>query len=181
MNLFLSLVLICFINAMCFPQLSAQNNVAINRIKSNKNYKLWLYSNTGQLGNGDLLKALDDSITLSKHNKMPYKSYAVEDLKEIRLRSKSKVAGGIILGSLSGFAIGWLAGYTQGDDISEAGKAKFFQYSKKEKGVIYGIAGIIPGAIIGGLIGSVKLKIPINGNKSKYREAQDKLKSISKG
>ena len=52
----------------------AQDNVAINKIKSNKNYKIWLYSNTDQIGNGDLLKALEDSIVLSKHNKMRLKS-----------------------------------------------------------------------------------------------------------
>lgn len=174
-------IIVNIIIAMFNSNSFAQDNNDINKVKSNKDYKVWLYSDKGQLGNGDLLKALDDSIVLSKHNKMSLKSYAVEDIKEMKLRSKSKLAGGIILGSITGFAIGWIAGYTQGDDKPEVGKLNIFQYTKKEKGVFFGITGIIPGVIIGGLIGSVKLKIPINSNKSKYHTAQDKLKSISKG
>ena len=91
------------------------------------------------------------------------------------------MAGGIILGSLTGFAIGWIGGYTQGDDKPEVGKIDIFRFTKTEKSTFFGVVGIIPGAIIGGLIGSAKIKIPINGDKSKYRAAQDKLKSISKG
>ena len=178
----LSLILICFMSTICSNYLFGQDNDAINRIKSNKSYKIWLYSQKGQLRNGDLFKALDDSIVLSKYNKLPFKSYAVEDIKEIRLRPKSRVAA-MALGALGGFLSGLAIGYSQGDDTSApSGGWNFnFNFSRKDKGYMYGVVGIIPGAIIGGLIGSIKLKVPINGDKSKYRAAQDKLKSISKG
>lgn len=178
-----NLMMVCIISIFFISNSFAQDKSDINRIKSNKDYKIWLYSNTGQLGNGDLLKALDDSIVLFKnYKKTNLKSFAVEDIKEIRLRRKSRVAAGMAFGAIGGFLSGLAIGYTQGDDKNApSGPLNFsINFSKKEKGYFYGIVGIIPGALIGGLIGSIKLKIPINGNKSKYREAQDKLKSISK-
>lgn len=55
----------------------------------------------------------------------------------------------------------------------------FIRYSKNNKATALALFRIIHSTIVGALIGSVKMKISINGNKDKYQGVQNKLRLIS--
>ena len=47
--------------------------------------------------------------------------------------------------------------------------------TNQEKGTMYGFLLIFPGAIVGGIIGSIKFRYPINGKYDKYNKYRSKL------
>ena len=82
----------------------------------------------------------------------------------LQFRRKGNEVNGFFLGALTGFVVGGFVGLVSGDD--EPG---WFSFTAEEKAVILGVLGTVPGAIIGGIVGSAKVKIPINGDYEKYK------------
>ena len=163
----------------------AQNKEGVNSIKSDVKYTVWLYSTKRKLGSGDMYKTLDDSLILSKNDLLNLKTYAVKDIEEIQLRSKSKVKRGLVTGAAIGLFIGGLIGLLQPEDnpsYNSSSQFNFdlFRFNRTEKTIICGVTGLTLGTLVGGFNGRLKISVPINGDINKYRLVRDKLKSISK-
>ena len=162
--------------------ISAQNEIIANRIKSNKIYTIWIDSKSGKDIKGDLYRTYDDSIIISKQNFTYFKTYSIQNINKIQLRNKYKKTGGVIMGSLAGLFMGILIGESKNKSKSStSSEPKFFENLSKDINTFgSGVVGMISGGIVGGLIGSIKIAIPINGDKNQYNSVKDKLKSISK-
>ncbi len=163
----------------------AQNKEGVNSIKSDVKYTVWLYSTKRKLGSGDMYKTLDDSLILSKNYLLNLTTYAVKDIEEIRLRSKSKLRNGLITGGIIGLVGGGLIGLLSPDSSPSYNSGSQFnfeilQFNRKERTILGGVTGLMFGTFIGGITGSLKISVPINGDINKYRSVRDKLNSISK-
>jgi hypothetical protein len=94
----------------------------------------------------------------------------VYDIREIEIRKKGEFGKRILIGALSGFAIGGIIGYASGgtgDDsvgISAGGTALWV-------GTVFSIGGVLTYGVSGG-----KVNIKINGNKGTYYRKNRKLK-----
>ena len=77
-------------------------------------------------------------------------------------------------GALTGFVVGALIGSASGDDSS----ASLYSLTAQEKIWYRGIALTVLSALIGGIVGAVKVKIPINGSQKYYKHQRDKLQKI---
>ena len=66
--------------------------------------------------------------------------------------------------------MGGLIGLTRGDDAEQ---------TAGQKAMVGGISLAIPGALVGLLVGAVKVVIPIEGNFSKYKERRRELQKYS--
>ena len=74
---------------------------------------------------------------------------------------------------MTGFIVGGFVGLVSGDD--EPG---WFSFTAEEKALILGVLGTAPGAIIGGIVGSAKVKIPINGSFEKYKKQKKDIEKF---
>ena len=86
------------------------------------------------------------------------------------------MGGGIVLGAISGFLTGAIIGLLSGDDL---GNPCFICFTAEEKALMNGAGLVIPGAIIGGWIGSVKKKTVINGDFNPYFVLKSEMEKIS--
>jgi hypothetical protein len=90
----------------------------------------------------------------------------------IKIRSGKKIRKGIAIGATTGFIFGGFVGLM--------GQAK--RTSPEEVAAqIFGIGAFVGtcGALIGGLEGSVKIKIPINGSINNFNDNKSRLKKYS--
>jgi hypothetical protein len=101
-------------------------------------------------------------------------NYEVAELyiDDINLISSERLGGpvsGTFLGAAVGFSAGFLTGFaigvTQGDGFFSPGGAA----------LMMGAMGTGIGAITGALVGSIKIKIPINGSMENYNRNKKKL------
>jgi len=110
----------------------------------------------------------DKEFTLIKANQMEM----------VKIRRKNSIGKGVLIGALSGLGAGIILGLIEGDD-EPGGDFDIMNYSAGEKAILYGITFMIPGAAIGAAVGSIKIKIPINGSMSTYEKNRKKLKRYS--
>jgi hypothetical protein len=165
----------------------AQKDRSSIRLNVHSEYKIWLNSNTGILGKGELYSVLDDSLSLLNVNWKAYKTYPlidiaaypIKDIKEIQLRKKAARPMGIIIGSLSGLFMGGAIGKSK-KSTSTSGVPYFTELRNNMNTIGGGVIGMISGGVVGGLIGSIRMTIPINGDIKTYHLVQHQLKSISK-
>ena len=143
-------------------------------------YKVWISKmDSKQILKGYLYKLSEDSITLVRslvadRFQYNYQTIEIENVKTIKLRKKGKIIKGLIAGGLTGFSVGGLIGLFSGDD--EPG---FVSFKAEQKAIFLGTTVAISGMIIGGGIAeSKRIKIPINGSKSIYKEELTKLKTF---
>ena len=147
--------------------------------KKNNKFKTWItLLDEPYEVNGILYALKDSSILLSN-----YKTYSefivdnnptielrVDNISLIETRKRNRMTKGIIIGAVSGFAVGGLIGLARGDDMDS---------SAGEKAIKGGISLAIPGALIGMLVGTVKVSIPIDGNLSIYKKLKKDLHQYS--
>lgn len=165
----------------------AQKDSSSIRLNVHREYKIWLNSNTGTLGEGELYSVLDDSISLLNVNWKVFKTYPlidvaaypIKDIKEIKLRKKAAKPLGIIIGSLSGLFVGVAIGKSK-NSTSTSSVSYFKEFEKDVNTFGGGVIGMISGGMIGGGIGSIRMTIPINGDIKSYRLVQSQLRGISK-
>ena len=127
---------------------------------------------------GVLYELKDSSLLMSN-----YKTYAdfiidnnpiielkISNIELIEARKRNSIGMGIFLGAVSGFTVGGLIGLTRGDDA---------EHTTGQKALIGGAGLAIPGALVGLLVGSVKVVIPLDGSFLKYKEQRQKLQQYS--
>lgn len=163
---------------------TAQEEVKLYKIHAGKSYKVWLFSLDGRLkevGGGEVYRVSSDTLSLiaSNHSLSSVKNYPVQNIDQIWLRRKGKVAEGIIAGAVLGLITGVILGLDAGDDPKCDGCIfSEWRVSKETKAAIGGIIlGPVGGAIGFGLTVG-KIKIPIDRNKDKYLRVKDKLETI---
>ena len=154
---------------LCHLSMIGQSN---NHIERNKNFIVWVTPiDSSSIIKGYLSEVEDSLIVIS--NFYNYKKQRIYnyDIKEIKFRNKGNIGKGFAIGALSGFAVGAIAGLAAGDD-SEG----WIRFTAGQKALVSGVALALPGALIGGMIGAAKIKIPINGNKMTQKQKLLKYK-----
>ena len=104
---------------------------------------------------------------------------SISNIKTISLRSKKSIYNGMIIGTIVGFTAGTIiASSKPNPEFSSPTHATFMYRFLYDDTVMYGGAvGGLVGCIAGGLLGSIKIKIPINGNKENYYKNYKKIKN----
>ena len=158
-------------------------------INSNKNrYKTWLTLNSEPFkSKGILYQSKASSILIAPFEKNKQQisdktliEFQIRNIEKIKLRKTKKVGKGILIGAVTGLVTGALIGIIDGDDPPcSSGSWICFRYSAEEKAVMTGVPLAVFGAGVGALIGSIKIKIPINGNSEKYRKNKTDLRRYS--
>ena len=136
-------------------------------------YKSWVKTMDGtQNQKGFLAELKDSSIVFGSQQKL--EDIAISNMKQINFRKKNAIGKSMGYGALIGFGLGAVIGLASGDD-----KGGFISFTAEEKALAAGIFLTIPGAIIGALVGSAKVKIPINGKMDQYERQRMKIQKYS--
>jgi len=129
---------------------------------------------------GALYEVNDSSISISSHGIKDYDGpqevteVYIDDIKLINTRKSFNIRKGLLFGAASGFVIGGLTG------LIEGGHSNWFgSQTAWENAFETGAGFMILGAITGALVGSTKIKIPINGSMDNYNRNKDRLKGYS--
>lgn len=171
-----------------FYSLSAQeDSTKLKSVKEEKNriYKTWIsLINSSDKVKGVFYDVQDSSITVSNSAsvkdysegkfELSYINYKTIDV--VKTRVMNKVGKGAAIGMGIGFITGVLIGIISGDDNPEE---VVFPTSAGQKALSGGIFLAIGGAGIGALVGSIKIKIPINGNPGNFNRSKSRLKKYS--
>jgi hypothetical protein len=152
-------VFICsFLNA------STQNNLSAN---SFPRYKIWLYTNKGNILKGILILTSDSSVKIFRGTYCEWHSHSSNSIDESYLNIasiKTHKRGGLIKGMLVGLGIG-LTPLLVGSAFGQA-----------EGGAYLSIATLPVGLITGAIIGATsKKKFLINGDASKFQSFRKRM------
>ena len=152
-------------------------------INSNKKmYKTWLTLNSEPFkSKGILYQSKESSILIvplvKNRQQISDKTlieFQIRNVETIKLRRKNKIGRDILVGAVTGLVTGGLMGFASGDD-----PPGWFSFSAEQKAAMLGVPLSVFGAGIGAIIGSVKIKIPINGSPEKYRKNKNNLRNYS--
>lgn len=117
-----------------------------------------------------LTEVKDSSISIMEKKDFKNKTIMIKDIEILRFRKKNNESKGFLYGALAGFGSGLILGIVSGDD-----RPGTVSLSRDQKAIFYGIAFTLPGAIMGGIIGSRRIKIPIYGNQNNYKSQRAEL------
>jgi len=147
------------------------------------------------------VQSLNDSTLFLKKNKKLMEGtkglladivyvFPYQKIHKIEVRQRNKVRRYATLGAIGGFAIGTLTGLIVfkedapcdplGPDGRPCDESLFSPRSKLDKSLLLGAGTAGAGFLTGGIIGSVRLTIPIGGRKDVYGMAIPRLKRLSK-
>lgn len=132
------------------------------------NYNAWVKSTDHPRKIKGQLLGIDDNDQFVFQQKRSNEILHLEmsNIEKVKFRKEGSVWKGILTGSLTGLATGAIMGYAMGDDRCCSDYfVCFFVFTKEEKALMNGLAMSIPGAIIGGLLGSVKVKRSLGMNR----------------
>lgn len=163
----------------CLNSLNAQDTIQKKKI-----YRTWVSLNSEPFKfKGVLYEVKDSSILVSRS--LVIKEYLsdrsemvnlnINNIEIIRTRKNNNIGKGILIGALSGFIAGGAIGLISGDDPPDS----FLPFTAGAKAMITGVLLSVAGADIGGVIGSFKVKIPINGSIDNYNRNKNKLRGYS--
>ena len=162
----------------CLQSIAAQNT-----IKRNITYKAWLTLSAPPYKAKGLLYQIQDS-SIALINSQNFKDYTsgnfqmegilYYNVEIIRLRKYNKIGNTTLIGAASGLVLGVMIGLISGDD-----PPGIVSFSAERKALSAGAALAVVGAGVGAIIGSIKIKIPINGSKDKYEQNRKRLKKYA--
>lgn len=173
-------LVIGFLVLYCLNSLNAQDT-----IKRQKIYRTVIYLNDEPGTIKGVFYDIGDSTILVSQSlvfkgRSAYMSEIAElniiKIKRIEIRKNSSIARGFLIGALSGLAVGGLMGLIDGDSPPTQ---MMFSNTAEQKAIILGVPLGIIGAIIGGQIGTIKVKIPINGSIKTFHDNHNRLKKYS--
>jgi len=177
-----------FINVIALIILCGLNSLnAQDSIQKIKIYRTWVSLNSEPFKiKGVLYEIKDSSILVSSSvvihdystDRFEMVELHINNIETIKNRRNNNIGKGVLIGAITGFAVGGLIGLISGDDPPcTAGLACIFypSLSAEEKALMAGVPLAVGGAGIGALIGSIKVKIPINGSINSYNRNKNKL------
>jgi|GEM_PF-2178624 len=171
------------IAALQFGMILLNNANAQEQNLMNSDYKCWIYADTNNVLSsriGVIYSVADSGINYAplKHGKIIMSDNVqfmmADKIDKINVRKSGNSAIGILAGFGIGFLIGGLIGYAQGDD--EPG---YISVSAEGKAVVLGHILSLPGMILGGIVGSWRVTIPINRNQNNYLMQQERIKKYA--
>ena len=134
-----------------------------------------VYNDKGKVYKNFLVQVNDSNVLMSE-NPYPYskvpdggsmKLITYNEIDHIKIKRKGAVGRGILAGGLTGFGVGVIIGFIEGDDEPDT----WFSYSAGEKAILYGTGLGITGGIIGAVIGALATKkFIIKGSPSALKE-----------
>ncbi len=170
-----------------------------------KFYNAWIeLKNPDRKATGTLFQLKDSSIVISSSVRLDdyrFKNYTtyefeISDISKIKVRRKSRIIKGALIGWATGFVAGGIYGYLQGDDptyevnedpntvgeailslVALSGNAT--ARSAGQKAIGNALLFSIPGAVLGAVLGSMKVKIPIKSDIPTYQQNKDRLKKYT--
>lgn len=126
---------------------------------------IWVKTMDNHKTNAKFMSEYQDStITIMDRKKSNKQILNIENIKYIEFRKKGNEVRGFFLGAFGGFITGACLGLAKGDDDS----SDFFSFTAEENAILFGILLTPPGAILGAILGSKKIKIPIDGDINSY-------------
>lgn len=154
---------------------------AQDSIRTKSKYNCWIYNDTLDL-KGVIYSVADSGISFAAsisgnrsregNTKLQYIPVSIID--KIKIRKKNSFGKGMLIGAGVGFFIGGILGFANIPDYG------IFETMPPEQNALAGgILFSIPGSIMGGIIGTSKLKIRINRNQDHYQQQKDKISSYA--
>jgi hypothetical protein len=154
-SFFAILLALCLIGQTAYSQTT----------KNKRPYRVWVTSHgTNAKLEGYLIQTKDSSIVISQFPTTAISSAASQEveintIKHLKFRKKGKVGRSIWQGALTEFAFFTVLGVVTQDPW----------------GGVIGFIYMPVGAVIGGAIGALKTKVPINGEQQQYQQSRAKL------
>ncbi|WP_200975227.1 hypothetical protein [Echinicola sp. 20G] len=149
-------------------------NLAVAQITPKiRQYDMWLTSNaSNQSMKGYLFEVRPSSILTTEsfpeassvHSRI--NEHDIEDIRTLEFRKQGKLGKSIIFGAIIGTAVGLAVGKMDDPNCDDANG----MCTRTNINVVLG--GMALGGGIGALLGSRKIKIPLNGKKENYRLQQ---------
>lgn len=151
----------------------------------NATYNCWIYGNSEfshKVRRGIINNVYDSAIVfrvsptgnIFPTNKWKLNYRDVSSIDQIKLRRKGSVGKGMLIGAGAGFFLGGILGY---EGIPDYGI--FESLPPEQNALTGGILFSIPGTIIGGIVGSFRIKIPIDKNQFQYEKHKKVIASYS--
>ena len=153
-------------------------------------YKTWvLMRGERDQVKGYLYDIKDSSLVVSRSvvidngpiDEFNFENIYYNDISSIKVRKKGRVWKSLAIGAGAGFAFGSLLGliFAEDDPPPQGFLEEIFWQSKEDKMLMIGLTCSSAGLVTGGLIGSVKIEIPIAGNHNNFKAGRSKLKAYS--
>ena len=160
--------------------LIAINNIIVNGQPDSirkASYKSWVITYTKPIKHIGILYDFNDStLFLLKSNpasikkgNAKFESFSVESICKIRLRKKFNVEKGMLIGGLAGLLVGTVTNLA----LKNNGFGNQYIVGNTVYLTVMGVS-------IGAIIGSMKIKIPIDGNDDTYKKYRVKLNRYKK-
>jgi len=174
---------ICIVLLILVLQSKAQDSLYNNRI-----YKAWIRTiDPSPKTKGVLFEVRDSTIVLSNsiyridylQNNYTTSTYQVYNIRNIRLRKAKNIGKGVGIGFGVGVGVGLIvAAITVATEDNNTQMNTWDVSNDSHASEFIGIPILIGslGAATGAVIGSLKVTIPINGNKNAYQEQRKRLK-----
>lgn len=99
----------------------------------------------------------------------------IQDIDKIKTCRTKNIGRGVLIGAVSGIAIGGIIGLVSGDDPPNT----FMGMTAGEKALGAGVLLRGVCAVTGGLIGTIRINFKINGNIQAYRSQKKKMQKYS--
>ena len=135
-----------------------------------------------QLNDSSMAVVPNELIKQDFYGEMESLVVKIDQVNMLKIRRKGSIVKGAVIGAISGLAIGFVVGLAIGVDENMPKTGTPFDIYRKtaaKQGLMYGAISMVPGAAIGALIGSISIKIPINGNQGTYEKNRKKLERYS--
>ena len=113
------------------------------------------------------------STTLSTDREIP-----INSIESLKFRKKNLPGKGLLIGAISGFALGGLMGLASGDDHCDSWC--FLTFTAEEKAVLFGVPLMVVGGFTGSILGSFRINIPLDGSQAAYKNQKNGLKKYLK-
>jgi hypothetical protein len=170
----IALIVLC-----CLNSLNAQDTVQKIKI-----YRTWVSLNSEPFKiKGVLYEIKDSSILVSSSvvihdystDRFEMVELHINNIETIKTRRNNNIVKGFLIGAITGFAVGGFIGLELMEESPCQGSGFCPHFKPVEKALISGVPLAVGGAGIGALIGSIKIKIPINGSINSYNRNKNKL------
>ncbi len=165
---------------LCISIFSSAQKDAPQRIRL---YKTWITLAGGATKQGLLYQIKDSSVVIANSINNKGSSVVTPDLSEvvasniyfIKARREGNVTKGVLIGATAGILAGVIIGLVSEPDVSNS----FGTFAPELRALGGGILGVLPGILIGGMISSIRIKIPINGSINKFSKEKEQLSKYS--
>ena len=163
----------------------------VNKIDKNKLYGLLYKVEDSLLRISDyrslqtLARSDRDNTIQFDINQFMYQDVYAQEIEIIKFRNKGNKKRGFLIGTGLGVLTGIVIGFVEGDDPPpDPSQGYWFNFSwgpstTEEKATLYGLGLGLLGLGIGGIVGSTKIKIPINGNVRWFKSNLPSLKKYA--